>query len=178
MSERFPEPTMYTVKVILILDKEGNRLIAKYYDSTLFPTVKQQKTFESTLFRKTHRTSVEVIMLSGVTCIYKNCVDLCFYVVGSSDENEIMLLNVLGCLFDSINYLLRKNVEKRTLLENLDSVFLILDEVCDNGIFSEADALTIVQRVAIRQDDIPLGEQTVASVLHSAKEQLKWSLLK
>jgi len=47
-----------------------------------------------------------------------------------------MLLNVLGCLFDSISHLLRKNVEKRTLLENLDSVFLILDEVVDNGFVS------------------------------------------
>ena len=36
----------------------------------------------------------------------------------------------------------------------------------------------VISRVALRSDDIPLGEQTVAQVLQSAKEQLRWSLLK
>lgn len=42
----------------------------------------------------------------------------------------------------------------------------------------EADSSQVAQRVALRTDDIPIGEQTVAQVLQSAKEQLKWSLLK
>lgn len=45
-------------------------------------------------------------------------------------------------------------------------------------IILEADSHQVVQRVALRTDDIPIGEQTVAQVLQSAKEQLKWSILK
>lgn len=45
-------------------------------------------------------------------------------------------------------------------------------------IILEADSTQVVQRVALRTDDIPIGEQTVAQVLQSAKEQLKWSILK
>ena len=41
---------------------------------------------------------------------------------------------------------------------------LALDEICDNGIILEADPATLVARVALRADDIPLGEQTVAQV--------------
>lgn len=87
-------------------------------------------------------------------------------------------MSVLNCFYDSVSQILRKNVEKRIVLENLDIVMLAMDEICDGGIVLEADSSQVVQRVALRTDDIPIGEQTVAQVLQSAKEQLKWSLLK
>lgn len=177
MDAAIPEPSLYTVKAILIMDNDGNRIVSKYYDET-FPTVKEQKAFEKNLFNKTHRANAEIIMLEGLTCIYRSNVDLFFYVIGSGQENELILASVLNAFYESINQMLRKNVEKRSLLDNLDGVFLALDEICDGGIILESDPLSIVQRVAIRGDDVPLGEQTVAQVLQSAKEQIKWSLLK
>jgi len=171
------EPCFYFVKAIAILDNDGNRLIAKYYDDT-FPTAKEQKEFEKNLFNKTHRANGEIIMFEGLTCVYKSNVDLFFYVIGSSQENELILASVLNAFYDSVSEILRKNVEKRALLDNLDAIFLASDELCDGGIVLENDSHAIVQRVAIRNDDIPLGEQTMAKVLQSAKEQIKWSLLK
>jgi hypothetical protein len=41
---------------------------------------------------------------------------------------------------------------------------LALDEICDGGVLLEADPAAVVTRVALRTDDIPLGEQTVAQV--------------
>jgi len=177
MDYTLPEPSLYTVKAILILDNDGNRLIAKYYDDT-FPTTKEQKAWEKNLFNKTHRANAEIIMLEGLTCVYRSNVDLFFYVIGSSQENELILVSVLNCLYDSVSQMLRKNVEKRALLDNMDGVFLAVDEICDKGIILESDPSAVCQRVSFRSDDIPLGEQTVASVLQSAKEQIKWSLLK
>ncbi|KAK3760682.1 hypothetical protein RRG08_010655 [Elysia crispata] len=171
------EPSLYAIKAIAILDNDGNRLLAKYYDDT-FPNTKEQKAFEKNLFNKTHRANAEIIMFEGLTCVYKSNVDLFFYVVGSSMENELILSSVLNAFYDSISQILRKNVEKRALLDNLDAVFLAADELCDGGIILEADSNSIVQKVAIRNDDIPLGEQTMAQVLQSAKDQIKWSLLK
>nr|CAD7568649.1 unnamed protein product [Timema californicum] len=156
------EPTLYTVKGMAILDNDGNRILAKYYDKNVFPTAKEQKTFEKNLFNKTHRANAEIIMLDGLTCVYRSNVDLFFYVMGSSHENELILMSVLNCLYDSVSHILRKNVEKRVVLENLDIVMLAMDEICDGGIIMEADSSAVVQRVALRTDDIPLGEQTVA----------------
>ena len=34
----------------------------------------------------------EIIMLEGLTCIYRSNVDLFFYVVGSGQENEVNML--------------------------------------------------------------------------------------
>ena len=68
------EPTLDTVKGILILDNDGKRILAKwvvrsydflifilklfrYYDSESFPTTAAQKKFEKSLFTKTHKVS-------------------------------------------------------------------------------------------------------------------------
>uniref|UniRef100_A0A8C7EJK6 Coatomer subunit zeta n=1 Tax=Neovison vison TaxID=452646 RepID=A0A8C7EJK6_NEOVI len=126
------EPSLYTVKAILILDNDGDRLFAKYYDDT-YPSVKEQKAFEKNIFNKTHRTDSEIALLEGLTVVYKSSIDLYFYVIGSSYENELMLMAVLNCLFDSLSQMLRKNVEKRALLENMEGLFLAVDEIVDGG---------------------------------------------
>ncbi|RVE53170.1 hypothetical protein evm_002267 [Chilo suppressalis] len=172
------EPTLYIVKGMCILDSDGNRILAKYYDKDVLTTAKEQKAFEKNLFNKTHRANAEIIMLEGLTCVYKSNVDLFFYVMGSSHENELILQSVLNALYESVSILLRRNVEKRVLLENLDAVMLAFDEICDGGVILDSDPGSVVARAALRPDDVPLAEQTVAQVLQSAKEQLKWSLLK
>ncbi|XP_034275020.1 coatomer subunit zeta-1 isoform X2 [Pantherophis guttatus] len=163
-SIRGKEPSLYTVKAILILDNDGDRLFAKYYDDT-YPTVKEQKAFEKNIFGKTHRTDSEIALLEGLTVVYKSSIDLYFYVIGSSYENELMLMAVLNCLFDSLSQMLRKNVEKRALLENMEGLFLAVDEIVDGGVILESDPQQVLHRVAVR-------------VLQSAKEQIKWSLLR
>lgn len=42
-------------------------------------------------------------------------------------------MNVLTVLFECVSQMLRKNVEKKMLLDRLDSVFLAIDEICDGG---------------------------------------------
>ncbi|XP_033025778.1 coatomer subunit zeta-2 isoform X2 [Lacerta agilis] len=186
------EPSLYTVKAIFILDSFGQRLLAKagtstnfflrlsstlYYDDT-FPSMKEQKSFERNVFNKTHKTDSEIAFLEGLTIVYKSSIDLFFYVVGSPHENELMLMSVLTCLFESLNHMLRKNVEKRTLVENMDGVFLVVDEIVDGGVILESDAQQVIQKLNFRVDDSSLSEHSVTQVLQSAKEQIKWSLLK
>nr|XP_058952089.1 coatomer subunit zeta-1-like [Pocillopora verrucosa] len=85
------EASLYTVKAIAILDNDGERVVAKYYDDQ-YQTTKEQKEFEKNLFNKTHRANAEIIMLDGLTCVYRSNVDLFFYVMGSSNENEVNVL--------------------------------------------------------------------------------------
>uniref|UniRef100_A0A8C5DCB6 Coatomer subunit zeta n=1 Tax=Gouania willdenowi TaxID=441366 RepID=A0A8C5DCB6_GOUWI len=171
MSDLALEPSLYTVKAVLILDNDGDRLYAKYYDDT-YPTVKEQKAFEKNIFNKTHRTDSEIALLEGLTVVYKSNIDLFFYVIGSSHENELMLMAVLNCLFDSLSQMLRnvlkneKNVERRALLENMEGLFLAVDEIVDGGVILESDPQQVVHRVALRGDDVPLTEQTVTQVRH------------
>jgi hypothetical protein len=103
------EPSMYTVKAVMILDNDGERILAKYFDDS-WPSTKEQKEFEKNLFQKTQRANggvtsrvclsargrfivavrvAEIVMFEGVTCVYRSNVDLFFYVIGSSFENEV-----------------------------------------------------------------------------------------
>ena len=52
-----------------------------------------------------------------------------------------------------------------------------MDEVCDSGIIIESDPEAIFSKSSSKQDELPLGDQTVAEVLQKAKEQIRWSLL-
>ena len=103
---------------IAILDNDGNRILAKYYDTYKFPTLKDQTKFEKMLFKKTVKAGNEIIMLDGLTILYRSSVDIYIYVMGSSYENELILLSVLECLFSSLNILLRKEFEKKVLIGN------------------------------------------------------------
>uniref|UniRef100_A0A8C3V401 Coatomer subunit zeta n=1 Tax=Catharus ustulatus TaxID=91951 RepID=A0A8C3V401_CATUS len=87
-----------------------------------------------------------------------------------------MLTAVLNCLFDSLSQMLRKNVERRALLDNMEGLFLAVDEIV---VILESDPQQVVHRVACPPLS-PLSPLTRVSpqVLQSAKEQIKWSLLR
>jgi hypothetical protein len=34
--------------------------------------------------------SAEIVMFEGLTCVYRSNIDLYFYVIGSSSENEVI----------------------------------------------------------------------------------------
>ncbi len=44
-----------------------------------------------------------------------------------------MLNTVLTCLFEALSTMLKRNVEKKILYDNLDLVMLTVDEICDDG---------------------------------------------
>ena len=172
------DPSLYLIKAIVMLDNDGNRILSKYYDDQLFAGVKEQRVFEKTLFTKTHKANGEIIMLDNLTIVYRSSVDLYFYVIGSTSVNELILVSLLNCFYESVSLVLRRNVEKKTLLDYMDSVILVLDEICDNGIILETDSSNIIQRMCLRETEVPLGEQTVFDVLKLARDQLKSSVFK
>ncbi|CAM6127694.1 unnamed protein product [Calypogeia fissa] len=187
------------IKNILLLDSDGKSVAVKYYSDD-WGTLASKMTFEKSLFTKTQRTSAraegkvtvasnewvegdllaEIGMFDGYITVYKFISDLHFYVTGGDEENELILATVLQGFFDAVGILLRGNVEKKTVLENLDLVLLTLDEIVDGGIILECDGNVIAGRVAMRgaDADVPLSEQTISQALATAKEHLarNWAL--
>jgi hypothetical protein len=171
------------VKNVLLLDGEGKRVAVKYFSDD-WPSFTSKLAFEKSVFTKTQRTSarteVEIGMFEGYVVVYKFISDVHFYVTGGEDENELILASVLQGFFDAVAILLRNNVEKRSVLENLDLVLLCLDEIVDGGIILETDANVIAGRVKMHgaDADVPFAEQTISQALATAREHLARSLLK
>ncbi|XP_003384880.1 PREDICTED: coatomer subunit zeta-1-like [Amphimedon queenslandica] len=172
------EPSLETVKAICILDNDGRRLASKYYDTVTFPSLKEEKAFETNLFSKTQKANAEIVMLDGLTAVYRSNVDLLFYVIGSQTENELLLLSVLNGLYDALSQVLKRNMEKQGLYEHMEVLMLLLDEIVDGGIVMETDPTVLLHRVAVKSEESGFSEQSVANVFQNAKESLKWSLLK
>ena len=88
---------------ILVLDNDGRRIIGNYYD--VFPTLKEQTAFEKSLFSKTSKANAEVLMLDGLTVLYRSNVDLYFYVLAGPQVNKTSITTfILVFIQTSINY--------------------------------------------------------------------------
>lgn len=89
-------------------------------------------------------------MYDNQVVLYRSNIDIFFYVVGSMEENELILLSMLSAFYDAVSTLLRYKerrkkvadgsytyfryqVEKRSVMDNLDLVILCLDETVDEG---------------------------------------------
>ena len=79
--------------------------------------------------------------------MYTNSSDCYFYVVGSSDSNELILGTVLDTLLDSVGTLLKESIDKHSLLNNLELILLVMDEIVDNGVIFETDPYKVANRV-------------------------------
>ncbi|RKU45261.1 Golgi-to-ER vesicle coat component [Coniochaeta pulveracea] len=189
--------SLYSVNAILILSTDdGSRLFAKYYNqphhapqghnatsshppSGPYADVKAQKAFEKELLSKTAKQTGDIILLDNRIVLYKNESDVQLVVVGSVDENEVLLYNVILALRDSLHLLFKQSVDKRTIIENYDLVSLAIDEIVDDGIILETDPTIIMQRVSkapaqdvdLRRID-PFSEQGVSSLANLGKAKL------
>ncbi|ORY98611.1 clathrin adaptor complex small chain-domain-containing protein [Syncephalastrum racemosum] len=172
--------SLYSIKAVVLLDAEGNRVLAKYYGQE-YPNLKEQKAFEKGLFDKTKRAQGEVILYDNQVVLYRSNIDIFFYVVGSIEENELILLSMLNAFYDAVSTLLRFQVEKRSIMDNLDLVVLCLDETVDGGVILETDANAIVSRVSkprLDMVDIPFSEQTLMQAYQTARDRFASQLLR
>lgn len=120
--------------------------------------------------------SAEVMILDTSVIVYKVINDVILYVVGNTQENELILQSVLQALDETISNLLKNQVSKRTLVENLDLLLLSIDEIIDDGLILETDSNLVVGRVCMvggsDNKDVPLSEQSFTQALQTARDQL------
>ncbi|OMJ21374.1 Coatomer subunit zeta-1 [Smittium culicis] len=179
---------LYTTKAMIIFDSEGNRLISKYYnfhshEPQYAPlTPKEKKDFEHNLGIKLMKAGGEILLHENNLVLFNTVSDLNFCLVGVAEENELLLSSILNGFVDAVNILLRHNVDKRSVLDNLDLVLLALDETVDDGIALETDPEIIASRVSKRGGDAvdmnlaTLNEQTIIEAYKQAKERFNLSM--
>ena len=65
----------------------------------------------------------------------------------------MILASVMDSIYDTLNSLLKGNVDKRTIFDNLELVLLTLDESIDQGHIVELDPNAITGRVLMRSNN-------------------------
>ncbi|KAG9246659.1 clathrin adaptor complex small chain [Calycina marina] len=161
-----PGMSLISVNAIIILSTEGGeRVFAKYYkephatlcghsdketedSASAYPDLKSQKAFEAGLFAKTVKQNADIILYDNRVVLYKSESNVMLYVVGSVDENEIMLYNVILSIRDTLHLLFKQTVDRSTITDNYDLVALAMDEIVDDGIILETDPTIVVTRIS------------------------------
>jgi len=69
--------------------------------------VKVQKTFEKEILSGIAKQTSDILMYGSLIVCYKNENDTSIMVVGSADENEVLLYNILLALRDSLHFLFK-----------------------------------------------------------------------
>lgn len=162
---------MNRVEALVVLDMDGHRLFGKYFPNVAdpskppsWPTVESQANYERVLHTRLRdpRTNGstttgssqasadgDIMLFEGHTLIFKVDPELTFIIIGSADENELLLSAVLSCIYEAFQLLTKclGSVDKRLFLEHYDLFILCVDEVLDDGIILETTAGAVVQEV-------------------------------
>ena len=147
------------VKGVIILDNEGARVMAKYYNSkgTFFETLSSQKAFERTVFQKSNKVSGsnrsansfenDIMTVDNYVAIFRMYSDFSIFIIGHSDDNELILGMVLDCIHECFDRIFRHNIERKSLINNMSGVILVIDELFDQGIVMHLDPNVILARI-------------------------------
>ena len=164
---------LYTIKAVIVLDSEGQRIATKYATFSELLKPKDQLAFEKKLAIKASKSPNEVMLIDDAMVLYKALGDVHVFVVGDIEENELLLLNVLNVFCDSLQIVLGDDVSKQAAMDSLDYVFLLIDELVDDGIILETDPNLIAERATMRNSAEPsIPEQTLTQAFMLAKDQL------
>ncbi|VEU22112.1 DEKNAAC103125 [Brettanomyces naardenensis] len=177
--------SLYSVEAVAILDNEGRRLFAKYYKAPHEDAVedivlneKKQLQFEKDLFAKTFKQGNDIILFDNHAVVYREFPDCVLYVIGSLNENEVLLYNVLQGLSGALEIVLKNSVDKGSIQESYDLVVLTVDETVDDGIVLETDSTAIASRVTnaptedVANIKIDLSERGLLNAFNFARKNI------
>ena len=164
-------PLLPKVDAILVLDGEGHRLAGKYYGNFLAKPVGQQtreqlrEAFEKALQAKiaglaARPEAAEVVTCQGRTAVVcggsggVNPQDVRIVHVGPTQESELVLAHLAEGMYEALHQLMGGAVNRTMVLDNLELVFLLIDEHCDGGLILEVDPSKLAGAVLLRDEDV------------------------
>lgn len=144
----------------------------------------------------TKNGGAEIIPIDHEVIVFRSGSDCKFFLAGPADENELILVAVMDAVYDALSGLLKGQIDKGTIFDNLELVLLTLDEVIDQGHIVETDPNDVISRVLMRGNntannvdaggnpngarspaDAAVGDMTISQALGLARDQFMKSLI-
>jgi len=73
--------------------------------------------------------------------------------IGPSNESELLLAHLCEGMYDALSNLMGGQTDRNMILDNLELVFLLIDEHCDGGVILEVDGTKLASSVLLRDED-------------------------
>jgi coatomer subunit zeta len=160
------------IDAILVLDGDGNRLAGKYYGDFLKQPAGDKSpeelrvAFEHALHQKmtgicARPDAAEVVQCQGRTAVFTGGSvpgqggggDVRVVHVGPSSESELVLAHLNEGMYDALSHLMGGSTDRSMVLDNLELVFLLIDEHCDGGVILEVEGRKLASAVLLRDED-------------------------
>jgi coatomer subunit zeta len=167
-------PLLPKLDAILVLDGDGNRLAGKYYGSFLKQSAgdksaeELRKAFEKQIHTKiafiaARPDAAEIVTVQNRTVVFCGGSatgaagggggggnDVRVVHIGPPAESELLLAHLCEGMFDALSQLMGGSTDRNMVLDNLELVFLLIDEHCDGGIILEVDGNKLASAVLLR----------------------------
>ena len=69
--------------------------------------------------------------VDNYVAIFRQYSDMTIFIIGHSEDNELILGLVLDCVHDCFDKIFRHNIERKSLINNMSGVILVIDELLD-----------------------------------------------
>jgi len=106
--------------------------------------------------------AAEVVTVNGRTCVFCGGTnphggggqgDVRVVHVGPPNESELVLAHLAEGMYGALSHLMGGATDRTMVLDNLELVFLLIDEHCDGGIILETDSNKLASSVLLRDDE-------------------------
>ena len=105
--------------------------------------------------------AAEIVAVSGRTAAFCGGVnpggggggDVRVIHVGPPGESELVLAYLCEGMYDALAHLMGGSTDRTMVLDNLELVFLLIDEHCDGGLILEVDGSKLASAVLLRDDE-------------------------
>lgn len=115
-----------------------------------------------------HPDAAEVVTVLGKTAVFcggnagqgGGAGDVRVVHIGPSGESELVLAHLVEGMYEALSQLMGGSTDRNMILDNLELVFLLIDEHCDGGIILETDGHKLASSVLLRDEqESRMGEQ-------------------
>ena len=140
------------IHAIGIYSALGSRIIAQYYDNY----IKEAKRidFENEVVSRIREDPNGQVMVHDFSLIvYRSVADVLFFIVGDLKSNDFLLDEVLQTLQSALSLVYKKGLTADNLVQQIDLLYLLLDETIEQGFLFECDPEVVAARALLKDDN-------------------------
>eukprot|EP00831_Metopus_contortus_P057295 TRINITY_DN4974_c0_g1_i3.p1 TRINITY_DN4974_c0_g1~~TRINITY_DN4974_c0_g1_i3.p1 ORF type:complete len:182 (-),score=38.74 TRINITY_DN4974_c0_g1_i3:241-786(-) len=145
---------VHGVLALIVIDNEGTRLLAKYYDMDL-KTVDEQLEFEKRLFIKSSKmtskaSECDILNIDQYIVVFRCYFDVSIFMVGSIMDNELALAEGMETLHLCLEQVYKEGIERKNIIHLMTVFLLLIDEIIDHGIIQTLSSEEVLAEIEVK----------------------------